>query len=1224
MAVLRALPNRRNYTERVYFVLFSSLIVLGCHQRTHCASAAAHHVKHRELLETLRLPHDTEYELVSPYEVDPEGQYISHAVSHQHRSKRSTDASTVHFRLQGLGREFQLDLRPSRGLIAAEFTVQTLGRSGTRSLQTLDGEMMCFYQGELRMQEHSSVALSTCMGMSGLIRTRDADYFLKPLHPHQALLENFSAPSPDHQPHILYKRPAPTNTRRTRRSSEPRPGDPAIPNRWRTSRQAEKNTHTLINPEEMQKTTHKNSTRRRQHYCGRRKKYMPKPPEEDIYIFPDEYKLMPRGKRDVVFKPETQPSLNVETLVVVDRKMMDNHGHENITTYVLTVLNMVSTLFKDGTIGGNINVVIVGLILLDEDQDGLVINHHADHTLNSFCQWQSGLSGREGRRHDHAILLTGLDICSWKNEPCDTLGFAPISGMCSKYRSCTINEDTGLGLAFTIAHESGHNFGMVHDGEGNVCKKSVGNIMSPTLAGHNGLFSWSSCSRQYLNRFLSSAQATCLSDEPSAIQEYKYPEKLPGELYDADTQCKWQFGEKAKLCTLDFKKDICKALWCHRFGRKCETKFMPAAEGSACGPEMWCRGGQCVKQADAGPKAVDGQWSSWSGWSSCSRSCESGVTHRERVCSSPRPAHGGRFCEGSSRSYKLCNTDDCPANTVDFRAAQCAEFNSKPFRGWYYKWRPYTRVDDQDVCKLYCLAEGYDFFFALSSKVRDGTLCAQDSTDVCIDGICEKVGCDRVLGSNAVPDMCGVCKGDNSTCKIYKGQYSKQHHLSQYYRVVTIPAGARSIRVSELNSSSSYLALRNLQRKYYLNGAWTVDWPGRHSIAGAIFDYKRPYNRPESLSSSGPTNQTLVIEVLLQGWNPGVQWEYTLNREQKHNYSWAVVRSQCSSSCAGGQMVSKSICYRDLRFQVNSSYCSARSRPSSGVMSCNTQPCPASWSVQDWSSCSRSCGSGQQVRRVVCVQKTGPDQLETVADAQCPQPAPAHTHSCNTHSCPPAWSAGAWTQCSRKCGKGVMKRPVLCVLSNGVVLPDSSCADLLKPSVQEICFIKHCRKQRKAQWFVSTWTPCSVSCGEGLQQRVVKCAEKDYSGKYRELSQKKCQHVSRPSVDLQRVCVQAECPAAGTHWYSSPWSQCTVSCGGGVQIRSVQCLSLGRPASGCVLQMKPLMSQACNTAFCPQPELNDVVCKDHFSWCYLVPQHSVCNHKFYGKQCCKSCRQSKP
>lgn len=52
----------------------------------------------------------------------------------------------------------------------------------------------------------------------------------------------------------------------------------------------------------------------------------------------------------------------------------------------------------------------------------------------------------------------------------------------------------------------------------------------------------------------SSAQSLCLSDEPRAVKEYQYPEKLPGELYDADTQCKWQFGEKAKLCTLDFKK----------------------------------------------------------------------------------------------------------------------------------------------------------------------------------------------------------------------------------------------------------------------------------------------------------------------------------------------------------------------------------------------------------------------------------------------------------------------------------------------------------------------------------------------------------------------------------------------------------------------------------------------------------------------------------------------
>lgn len=68
---------------------------------------------------------------------------------------------------------------------------------------------------------------------------------------------------------------------------------------------------------------------------------MPKPPEDDAFILPDEYKFIPRNKRAVLMKNQANQKLNVETLVVVDRKMMDNHGHENITTYVLTVLNMV-------------------------------------------------------------------------------------------------------------------------------------------------------------------------------------------------------------------------------------------------------------------------------------------------------------------------------------------------------------------------------------------------------------------------------------------------------------------------------------------------------------------------------------------------------------------------------------------------------------------------------------------------------------------------------------------------------------------------------------------------------------------------------------------------------------------------------------------------------------------------------------------------------------------
>lgn len=48
------------------------------------------------------------------------------------------------------------------------------------------------------------------------------------------------------------------------------------------------------------------------------------------------------------------------------------------------------------------------------------------------------------------------DICAGVNRPCETLGLSHLLGMCQPHRSCNINEDSGLPLAFTIAHELGH------------------------------------------------------------------------------------------------------------------------------------------------------------------------------------------------------------------------------------------------------------------------------------------------------------------------------------------------------------------------------------------------------------------------------------------------------------------------------------------------------------------------------------------------------------------------------------------------------------------------------------------------------------------------------------------------------------------------------------------------------------------------------------------------
>lgn len=67
----------------------------------------------------------------------------------------------------------------------------------------------------------------------------------------------------------------------------------------------------------------------------------PKPPPEDTYLRFDEYGGAGRPRRSA---GKSQKGLNVETLVVADKKMVEKHSKANVTTYILTVMNMVRGL----------------------------------------------------------------------------------------------------------------------------------------------------------------------------------------------------------------------------------------------------------------------------------------------------------------------------------------------------------------------------------------------------------------------------------------------------------------------------------------------------------------------------------------------------------------------------------------------------------------------------------------------------------------------------------------------------------------------------------------------------------------------------------------------------------------------------------------------------------------------------------------------------------------
>lgn len=1142
--------------------------------------------------------------IVVPVQVDSKGSFVSHHLTPARRKRSLEDGlgpPAVHYKLTTNDQNFHLELRSNEQFLAPGFTIQRWWKDRNIKEEYIPELHNCHYHGKLLSHPSSLVAVSLCDGMVGLVQTATDDYLIEPLPAH--LEKSFNrTTSPESRPHVIYKRSL-------------------------TSILA----HNATLHETHQHGNHTDSRKRKtaQHFCGKRKKYQPHPPQEPIF-FADEYASMPNRTRRSLMGDIHQNRF-VETLVVVDPTMVKNHTSEKVATYVLSVFNIVANLYRDASLGNTINMVLINLILLEEDQHGLEVVHHADRSLNSFCQWQSSLMTQNGTRHDHAILLTGKDICSWKNEPCDTLGYAPIGGMCSKYRSCTINEDTGIGLAFTIAHESGHSFSMVHDGDGNDCRKHGGSIMSPTLSGHTGRFSWSHCSGDYLDEFLQTTRASCTVNEPQLTQEYAFPTRLPGELYSADQQCQWQFGPKARLCSFNFGKSLCKSIWCHKGERRCETKFLPAADGTPCGMGVWCIQGECIPRGEKGPPPVDGDWSGYGTFQECSKTCGGGVQFKIRECNNPRPQNGGKYCEGASKIYQMCNTQDCPEGAIDFRAQQCATYNSRPFRGFYYEWQPYTHVTKSERCKLYCIADGFAFYFALASKVIDGTKCQSNSRDVCVNGKCERVGCDNVLGSPAEPDACGVCQGDNSTCEFVSGVFTRQYTQNDYYEVIDIPAGARHIRIAEREPSDSYLALRNTRYQYYLTGSWMVDWPGEFQFAGTTFTYRRPYQNPESLHAPGPTTEDLVVEILLRESNPGIEYEYTIQKPQlvvevppQPVYKWNITVTPCSATCGGGVKRIIVECIQDNVTVVDDSLCPIADMPRERARPCGHVNCPARWVTGQWRACNQECGGGLQKRSVFCVRTMADGRNKTVKNKHCTADKPKRWQSCNVEDCPAEWVTGSWSECSRTCGDGFRERDVTCqsVNPNGQQRSkeESECSSMVKPKNRIPCMETTC--PLNVQWFISAWGSCSQTCGPGKRSRVIKCSHVDNQGQYRELPERQCSHLQRPNLSTTKPCSEGACRVQRERgqWTSGEWGECSVSCGGGTQARAVLCVGTVSSAYvECNEATKPAQTQICATERCN----SEAPCVDEYHWCNLVPSYNMCTHRFYGGKCCHSCKNSK-
>ncbi|KAG0716300.1 Thrombospondin type-1 domain-containing protein 4 [Chionoecetes opilio] len=435
-------------------------------------------------------------------------------------------------------------------------------------------------------------------------------------------------------------------------------------------------------------------------------------------------------------------------------------------------------------------------------------------------------------------------------------------------------------------------------------------------------------------------------------------------------------------------------------------------------------------------------------------------------------------------------------------------------------------------------------------------------------------------------------------------------------------------------------------------------------------------------------------------------------RGQEGRFQWAEKGlTPCSRSCGGGNQTAILSCERKRNKKVMADRrCSRLPRPDARFVLCNLTPCPAEWMPGEWESCSVTCGMGVQTRPTVCKQVVSPTlTMMVVPEGACLSPPTIATSQvCTAGPCRgtnPTWEIGSWTNCSAPCGLGTRSRHVSCTIE-GASVNDDLCSLDARPVREEVCDMGSCAtntwffsawsqqcsepcgvgvKTRQVhclagdsqsscatsqqpdasrpctgqsgcggQWFVGSWSDCSKPCGAGRETRPVLCIVL-MQERWKVLEDSQCQASVRPQDN--RECNPESCIPA---WFTSDWSQCSASCGGGIMRREVTCLDHYFHASpDCDNTTKPDARRSCHLNACsdtaprptqapaadddplhaaptsPQPpfgsvfpvgeegiEEEDEICIDRIKNCHLVFRARLCRLKYYNKLCCRTCNNT--
>ncbi|KAL3852004.1 hypothetical protein ACJMK2_015693, partial [Sinanodonta woodiana] len=224
------------------------------------------------------------------------------------------------------------------------------------------------------------------------------------------------------------------------------------------------------------------------------------------------------------------------------------------------------------------------------------------------------------------------------------------------------------------------------------------------------------------------------------------------------------------------------------------------------------------------------------------------------------------------------------------------------------------------------------------------------------------------------------------------------------------------------------------------------------------------------------------------------------------------------------------------------------------------------WSAwTNYTACSKTCGGGIQFRSRQCSFQTGhPHGRDCIGNTSSSQEC--HTNLCPVNGYWEEWTP--WSSCVVSCGNGTEQRARKCHFDSKAPKGDD-CHGHAKETKE--CFQGFCPKDGKlSNW--SSWTVCSLTCGNGTRSRSRSCVFEDGYP-----HGKNCEE----HLNSTEPCSTNPCPVDGAWKEWSNWSFCTATCHGGVRTRNRTCVYTADVPRGLPCLGNASETQSCADKLCP-------------------------------------------